>query len=269
MTTANWTISDNYIQLGFAPMAEVVVFGYARVSTEDQDFSLQIAALKDAGCECIFMEKRSTLKKRPVLEYLKGICCTEGLKFIVWRLDRLGRDLVEMVLTVQYFQERGVTLISLTENLTLDTAAGMLAFHILAAFAQYERNLISERTRAGIAIAKANGKQIGNPTKIHGEHRLEILVDIWNPDRRMTNKLIMARNGYGSTATLQKHFAGERGLMFKAKKQGLKKFGAIRRARLRKHAKAEGIQIYRLDQIAKERDNLGFDMKTLPIQSAA
>ncbi len=253
MTTATWTEFDTYIQRNYKFPADCRVIGYARVSTDDQELNLQIAALKDAGCDRIYLEKQSTRKTRPVFENLKDIC-REGVKLIVWRLDRLGRDIADMATTVQHFCKNGVQLVSLKERLDLDSAAGMLMLHIMFAFAQYERDLTRERTIAGMAEAKRQGKKFGQPSEIHGEKRIRMMIDIWNPI--LTNRQITERAGYKSTATLFNHFAGERGKVKQARKQGKIEFKKLRMKALEECAKAEGVSIRRLNQIIKETESL-------------
>lgn len=123
--------------------------------------------------------------------------------------------------------------------------------HILLAFAQYERDVNRERTIAGMAEAKRRGKVLGNPTKIHGELKLAIMVDIWNPE--LTNQQIMTRNGYKSVATLHLHFQGERGQMIAAKKLTQKEFDKARIKRLEEVAKQEHVPVRRLKQIIKQK----------------
>ena len=135
--------------------------GYARVSTSDQDLALQVSALKKTGCHRIFDDVASGAKSiRPgldrALEYLR-----EGDTLVVWKLDRLGRSLAHLVQTVESLRERGVGFRSLTENIDTTTPSGELIFHMFAVLAQFERNLIRERTRAGLDIAKARGRKGG------------------------------------------------------------------------------------------------------------
>jgi DNA invertase Pin-like site-specific DNA recombinase len=140
--------------------------GYARVSTVDQNPDLQIDALKAAGCSRIFTDKAGgTLDKRPkldqVLDHLR-----EGDTLVVWRLDRLGRSLRDLIDTVTQLAERGVGFKSLTEGLDTTTAGGRLVFHIFGALAEFERELIRERTNAGLAAARARGRRGGRPVSM-------------------------------------------------------------------------------------------------------
>jgi DNA invertase Pin-like site-specific DNA recombinase len=140
--------------------------GYARVSTHDQNPELQTDALRTSGCEQIHQEKASGKSKdRPELER-----CLQTLRagdtLVVWRLDRLGRSLKDLVEIVQALQDRGVGFQSLTESLDTTNAGGRLVFHIFGALAEFERNLIRERTIAGLAAARARGRRGGRREKL-------------------------------------------------------------------------------------------------------
>jgi DNA invertase Pin-like site-specific DNA recombinase len=135
--------------------------GYARVSADDQHLDLQLDALKAAGCDRVFEEKASgALKERPelakALEYLRP-----GDVLVIWKLDRLGRSLRHLVDTVAGLSERGVGLRSLKENIDTTTTTGRLIFHIFAALAEFERDMLHERAEAGRAAARARGKLQG------------------------------------------------------------------------------------------------------------
>ncbi len=146
-----------------------MIIGYARVSTTDQDASLQIDALKNSGCERIYEEKQSGKnKERPEL-----IRCLdtlrEGDQFIVWRLDRLGRSLKDLVEIVNELELKGVGFQSLNESIDTTSPTGKLIFHVFAALAEFERSLIQERTKAGLAAARARGRKGGRPKKLNAE----------------------------------------------------------------------------------------------------
>lgn len=137
------------------------LIGYARVSTADQNPELQETALLEAGCSRIFMDKASgSLAERDqltaALEYLRP-----GDVVCVWRLDRLGRSLKHLVQTVADLEARGVGFRSLTENIDTTTPTGRLVFHIFASLAEFERDLIRERTIAGLEAARARGRRGG------------------------------------------------------------------------------------------------------------
>lgn len=140
--------------------------GYARVSTEDQILDLQKDALQRAQCREVY-EDHATGKNtaRPQLEAcLKSL--REGDTLVVWRLDRLGRNLADLVRLVGELEQRKVNFESLTEKIETGSPAGRLVFHIFAALAEFERNLIRERTCAGLKAARARGRKGGRPAKL-------------------------------------------------------------------------------------------------------
>jgi DNA invertase Pin-like site-specific DNA recombinase len=137
--------------------------GYARVSTHEQNLSLQKDALKKAGCGKILHDQASGAKvNRPGLQEAEAYV-REGDTFVVWRLDRLGRSLKHLIETVTALEEQGVGFQSLQESIDTTTSGGRLVFYIFGALAEFERNLIQERTRAGLAAARARGRQGGRP----------------------------------------------------------------------------------------------------------
>ena len=140
--------------------------GYARVSTADQNADMQIAALKKYGVEdhLIFVDKASggTMKRPNFIRAMKT-CQHEGSEFVVWKLDRLGRTLGGVLDTLKVLSERGVTFVSLTERIDTSGPMGKAMLHLLAVFAELERDLIAERTKAGIARARERGEQGGRP----------------------------------------------------------------------------------------------------------
>ncbi|MDO9232548.1 MAG: recombinase family protein [Methylotenera sp.] len=140
--------------------------GYARVSTEDQNTSLQMDALKIAGCEQLFEEKVSGKSKdRPELEFCLKVL-REGDTLVVWRLDRLGRSLEHLVQIIHELEDRKIGFQSVTESIDTSNAGGKLIFHIFAALAEFERNLIRERTMAGLKAARARGRVGGRKAKL-------------------------------------------------------------------------------------------------------
>ena len=128
-----------------------MLIGYARVSTEDQKLDLQCDALRTAGCDKIFDEKVSAARRRPMpvrqqlLDY-----CRPGDVAVIWRLDRLGRSLQDLVDVVNQLGKKGVALRSLHEAIDTTTPAGKLTFHIFAALAEFEAAVVRDRTRAGL-----------------------------------------------------------------------------------------------------------------------
>lgn len=141
--------------------------GYARVSTYDQNLSLQIKALEKAGCERIFQDtgiSGSSFQRPALTRTLRTL--SEGDQLIIWKLDRLGRSLPHLISTVTSLEKRRIGLTSISESIDTSSPGGVLVFHIMGALAQFERALISERTKAGIAAARADGKTIGRPKKL-------------------------------------------------------------------------------------------------------
>lgn len=140
--------------------------GYARVSTDDQLLDLQIDALHGHGVEAIYREHKSGKDTdRPELaNCLKAM--RSGDTLVVWRLDRLGRSLADLIRIVNDLESRGVGFSSLTEQIDTTTPAGKLIFHVFAALAEFERSLIRERTHAGLTAARARGRVGGRPTKL-------------------------------------------------------------------------------------------------------
>lgn len=137
-----------------------MLIGYARVSTRDQNLDLQLDGLKAVGCETIFQEKISSAKERPQLQKLLDTL-RAGDTLIVWKLDRLGRSLKELIHLVNDFQERQIGFRSLNDAIDTTTAQGRLVFNIFASLAEFERDIIRERTRAGLSAARARGRMGG------------------------------------------------------------------------------------------------------------
>lgn len=137
--------------------------GYARVSTQEQELSLQLDALKEAGCDKVYQEKFSgSQKERPQLNELLDFL-REHDTIVVWRLDRLGRSLRDLLGLVAQIQKKGASLVSLNDAIDTTTPQGTLVFHIFAALAEFERQLIRERTKAGLQSARARGRHGGRP----------------------------------------------------------------------------------------------------------
>jgi DNA invertase Pin-like site-specific DNA recombinase len=143
--------------------------GYARVSTGEQTLDLQLDALTKAGCGKVYTETASGAKAdRPVLDEVLGYL-RPGDTLVVWRLDRLGRSLKHLIEVVAALAERGIGFKSLTEQIDTTTPGGKLIFHVFGAIAEFERSLIRERTKAGVAAAKARGRCGGRPARLEGE----------------------------------------------------------------------------------------------------
>lgn len=143
--------------------------GYARVSTQDQNLDLQIDALTKAGCDKIYEEKASgskaeRLELQDMLKHLR-----RGDNLVIWKLDRLGRNLKHLIELVGELDKKGVGLISLQEKIDTTTANGKLVFHIFCSLAEFEREIIRERTNAGLAAARARGKVGGRKKALKEE----------------------------------------------------------------------------------------------------
>jgi DNA invertase Pin-like site-specific DNA recombinase len=155
-----------------------MLIGYARVSTYDQTLHLQQDALTKASCNKIFTDTASGAKAErkgleEALSYIRA-----GDTLVVWRLDRLGRSLRDLIATMTMLEERGIGFKSLTENIDTTTSGGKLIFHIFGALAEFERNLIRERTQAGLLAARARGKR-GGRRKVLTGRKLGIARDLY------------------------------------------------------------------------------------------
>mgnify|MGYP001341682868 CR=1 FL=1 len=140
-------------------------FGYARVSTQAQDLQLQLDALNKYGVERIYTEKISgTIHERPELERMLD-SLREGDTVVVYSLSRLGRSLKQLIQLTERFDESGVNLVSLTDQIDTSSSVGRFLFHLMASLAQFERDLISDRTKAGLEAARARGRKGGRPQK--------------------------------------------------------------------------------------------------------
>lgn len=146
--------------------------GYARVSTKDQKLEMQLEALTSYGCELIVKEKISAAKERPELDKMMQQL-RAGDQVFVWKLDRLGRSLRHLVNIINVLQERGVQFVSLNDNIDTTTSQGRLMFNLFASFAEFERELISERTKAGLANTRAQGRKGGRKPGLSKEGRVK------------------------------------------------------------------------------------------------
>lgn len=151
-----------------------MLIGYARVSTDDQTLDLQLDALQAVGCTQIFRDTASGTKAdRPgltrALEHVR-----EGDVLVVWRLDRLGRSLASLIELMTQLDRRGIGFKSLTEQIDTTTSGGKLIFHIFGALAEFERNLIRERTQAGLVAARARGRKGGRPKRLDTDRKVQM-----------------------------------------------------------------------------------------------
>lgn len=157
------------------------LYGYARVSTDDQDMALQFAALERYGVErqMIYSEHASgkNMNRKRLSDVLKIM--RSGDTLVIWKLDRLGRSLKDLIIMAESLSDQGIHLISLTDAINTSTPTGKLFFHFMGAMAEWERNMISERTKAGMAVKKAEGAKFGrahtirdNPKRIAAARKL-------------------------------------------------------------------------------------------------
>ncbi len=174
-----------------------MLIGYARVSTGDQRLDLQVDALTKAGCDRVFSDQASGGRvDRAGLDAAMSHLRT-GDTLIVWKLDRLGRTVRQLVELVTALHARGVEFASLTDGIDTGTPAGRFFFHVMAALAEMERDLIRERTRAGLAAAKARGRQGGRPPKLTVQqlgHARRLLSDPLTTSLEVAQTLGVARS---------------------------------------------------------------------------
>jgi DNA invertase Pin-like site-specific DNA recombinase len=148
-----------------------MLIGYSRISTQDQRDLLQHDSLLAAGCEKIFTDKISgTISDRPGLTKVKEHL-RSGDTLVIWRLDRLARSLKDLIEWSSYLDKNGVGLKSIQENIDTTTSTGRLVFHIFGALSEFERNLIVDRTRAGLASARVRGRLGGRPKSLNKDKR--------------------------------------------------------------------------------------------------
>lgn len=161
--------------------------GYARVSTEDQHLHLQTDALKKAGCDKVFTDEMSGAKsERPglteALTFLR-----QGDTLVVWRLDRLGRSLKDLLERVEDLKKRQIEFRSLTENIDTSSSGGRFIFYVFSALAEFERDLIRERTLAGLKAGRARGRFGGRPSKMMDKD-IEVAAKLMaDPDMSITD----------------------------------------------------------------------------------
>jgi DNA invertase Pin-like site-specific DNA recombinase len=166
----------------------MALIGYARISTQDQNLYLQRDALTEAGCDKIFTDtiSGSTQERKGLDEALNFL--RSGDTLVVWKLDRLGRTMKHLIETVTSLRDKGIGFKSLTENIDTTTPGGKLIFHIFGSLAEFERDLIRERTQAGLQAARARGRNGGRPKSPLADEK----------------KLAMARKMYLDETTLVK-----------------------------------------------------------------
>lgn len=175
-----------------------MLIGYARVSTDDQDLSLQDDALAKAGCEKIYRDTASgAVTDRAGLSQVFDVL-RQGDTLVVWRLDRLGRSLKHLIALVDQLDKIGAGLRSLTENIDTASAGGKLVFHIFGALAEFERQLIRERTQAGLAAARARGRQGGRPVLLD-KSKKDLAVKLYHEQQHSVKEICAIMNISRST----------------------------------------------------------------------
>lgn len=165
-----------------------MLVGYARVSTADQSLDLQLDAFKKIDCTQIFTDTVSGYKTeraglQRALEYVRA-----GDTLVVWKLDRLGRNLRHLITTISELKERGVGFKSLQEGMDTSTPMGMMIFHVFGALAEFERDLIRERVIAGMEAARARGRLGGRPGKLT-KARWEMVRDLYNSKQQSVGEI--------------------------------------------------------------------------------
>lgn len=184
-----------------------MLVGYARVSTGDQNLDLQRDALTQHGCERIFTDVASGAKEqRDGLQEVRSFM-RSGDVLVVWKLDRLGRSLKHLIEVVQALDAAGVGFRSLQENLDTTTSGGRLVFHVFGALAEFERDLIRERTQAGLASARARGRKGGRPRAM--DEKKAAIARTLRQDPERTVKEICATLGI-SPATFYRYTGGSK-----------------------------------------------------------
>jgi len=187
--------------------------GYARVSTKDQNLDMQQAALVDAGCEKIFSEKVSGVGERKellaALQFLR-----DGDSLVVYKLDRLGRNMKDLLDIIEQLQQRKISLVSLRDNIDTGSTAGKLVMHIFASLAEFERDLIKERTEEGRREAKKKGVRFGRPKQPKPE-RVSMCAQLYRAGNSVS--AIMRTTGIRSRNTVYKYLRME-GIDFNEKK---------------------------------------------------
>jgi len=206
--------------------------GYARVSTQEQTLDLQVDALKQKGCQTIYTDKVSGVKAvKPAFEKMMSFM-REGDTVVIWKLDRLGRstkDLIELVATLE---KRKINLISLNDPIDTTSPSGILVFQIFCALAEHERNVIVQRTKAGLESARARGRNGGRPKGLLPAYQeiAESVKELYDAEKQSTTQ-IMKTFKIGSRRTFYKilTFAGVQVKGF-TKKRGRKKLNPIEKS---------------------------------------
>jgi DNA invertase Pin-like site-specific DNA recombinase len=167
--------------------------GYARVSSDDQNLDLQFDALKKAGCKKVFDDRITGAKAaRPGLDKLMEIA-REGDVIVVWRLDRLGRSLKNLIELVNRLEKEGIGLSSIQEKIDTTSSSGKLIFHIFGALAEFEGALIKDRTHAGLAAARERGRTGGRPKALDAKQQ-KLLFKLYNSKEHSISEICSILN---------------------------------------------------------------------------
>jgi DNA invertase Pin-like site-specific DNA recombinase len=167
-----------------------MIIGYARVSTQDQNLQMQLDELQKFGCFEIFEEKITGSKKdRPKLNEMLGML-REGDRVVVYKLDRISRSTKHLIELAEIFEKKGVEFVSIRENIDTSTATGKFFFHVMAAMAQLERDIISERTKSGLSSARARGRNGGRP-KV-SEKDVKTAIKMYNSKEHSISEIVRA-----------------------------------------------------------------------------
>lgn len=175
-----------------------MIIGYGRVSREDQDLTRQVDALQKAGCEKMYLDKMSGMKNsRPELDRLLAEV-QHGDTVVVHKLDRLGRSTIHLLSTVTAWRDRGIHFRSLSESLDTSSPHGKMIFTVMAAFAELERDMISERTRHALSVKKSNGQRMGRPEADRTQTKSDIAAMVARglSDAEIIAELKMGRSTY-------------------------------------------------------------------------
>jgi DNA invertase Pin-like site-specific DNA recombinase len=179
-----------------------MLIGYARVSTVDQTLALQQDALEKAGCDKIFTDTASGAKAERIGLADAVAYAREGDVLVVWRLDRLGRSLKHLIETITALNNRKIGFKSITEAIDTTTSGGKLIFHIFGALAEFERDIIRERTQAGLTAARARGRKGGRP-RVLTPKKAQMAQALYNDKTNTINDICRTLNI--SRATLYRH----------------------------------------------------------------
>lgn len=165
-----------------------MIFGYARVSTQDQNLEMQLDALHQYGCEKIFQEKITTRKKdRPELEEVLKML-RPGDKVVIYKLDRISRSTKHLIELSDFFENKGVQFVSLQDSIDTSTPMGRFFFRVMASIAELERDIISERTKAGLSAARARGRNGGRPKA--DKKKVDIALEMYHSKKFSISQIV-------------------------------------------------------------------------------